>query len=82
MASFTPLQGTDLIDCARANSMEGITAAAERCGYGHDLNAFERQLEQACQAIGVDIHSFRDLLVTNTGDRTGVEFAPDSTIQI
>ncbi len=61
MASPNPLQGLELIDCAKANSHEGIMLAAERCGYGNELDAFEQALKNAGEAIGVEIQSFNDL---------------------
>ncbi|MGV0027444.1 hypothetical protein [Phormidesmis priestleyi] len=62
MASSTPLQGLDLVDCARANAKQGIETAADLCGYGSDLNAFRRELEAACQHMGVEFHELSDLI--------------------
>jgi len=48
MASPTRLQGTELVDCARANAKQGETAARQ-CGYGDDLNTLPKnssKLEQ------------------------------------
>lgn len=83
MASSTPLQSSELIDCARANGEKGIEVAASRCGYGDDLATFEEQLRQACQAIGVEINSFNDLINHKRQDeRAGVIIAPDSPTQL
>lgn len=76
------LKGTELIDCARANAKEGIEAAAERCGYGNNLNQFEQELKQACQEIGVDLQSFGELRFPQTGVDLGVEIAPDSATEL
>jgi hypothetical protein len=61
MSSSTPLQGLDLIDCAKANYPAGIEIAAKQCGYGDNVATFESQLRQAFHAIGVDLRDFRDL---------------------
>lgn len=78
-----PLTGTELIDCAKANSNAGIKLAAERCGYKQDLEAFERQLKQDCDEIGIDISSFKDLIgMEQPMTLPGVEIAPDSKSQL
>lgn len=79
MASSAPLQGSELIDCARANGNKGIAIAAQRCGYGDDLAIFEQELKKAGEAIGVEIQSFDDLIDTpKEKDReTGIEVAPE-----
>jgi hypothetical protein len=56
-----PLQGNELIDCAKANSNQDLSIASERCGYGNNIAKFEEQLRNACQAIGVDVEGFSDL---------------------
>lgn len=62
MASPTPLKGTDLVDCARANAKQGVQEAARLCGYGEDVTAFNRELKQACQQMGVEIAEIEDLI--------------------
>lgn len=62
MASPTPLQGLELVDCARANAKQGIETAAELCGYGNDLNTFSQELKQACDQMGVKITELTDLI--------------------
>jgi hypothetical protein len=62
MSSSKPLQGLELIDCAKANAHEGIANAAERCGYGNEVEAFEQALKRAGEAIGVEIQNFNDLI--------------------
>ena len=57
-----PLTGTELIDCAKANAKQGLEQAAYYCGYGHDIEAFQTQLEQACQDIGVEYNQLGDLV--------------------
>ncbi|MBD2124164.1 hypothetical protein [Trichocoleus sp. FACHB-262] len=80
MASPTPLKGTDLIDCAKANAKQGVETAAHLCGYGSDLNTFERELHQACQDIGVNINELSDLITDQQQliQFAGNEVAPDS----
>ena len=62
MTASKPLQDTDLVDCARANGAQGIETAAELCGYGTDLDAFEQALQQACDRMGITYDTFDDLL--------------------
>lgn len=61
MKSSKRLQGLELIDCARANSLESIAIAAERCGYNNDSAKFEQELRIAGEAIGIEIQSLSDL---------------------
>lgn len=84
MASPAPLKGTDLIDCAKANASKGIEVAAQRCGYGEDLATFERELKQAGNYIGVEIHSFGDLSTDQQKreQEPGIEVAPESPTQL
>jgi hypothetical protein len=42
MSIVSLLQGSELIDCAIANGSQGISVAAERCGYGDNLKGFEQ----------------------------------------
>lgn len=62
MASTAPLTGSELIDFAKANGPKGREAAADRCGYGSDLAAFENALKAASNHLGLGIHSFDDLV--------------------
>ncbi|MDX2100435.1 MAG: hypothetical protein SFW36_21885 [Leptolyngbyaceae cyanobacterium bins.59] len=84
MASPYPLQGIELIDCAKANAGQGIETAAHLCGYGKDLNRFQDALKQACDRIGVEIHTLSDLVtdqqvVLRDG---GIEVAPDTPAEL
>ncbi|HIK57186.1 MAG TPA: hypothetical protein IGS37_18735 [Synechococcales cyanobacterium M55_K2018_004] len=81
MASSTPLQGIELIDCARANATQGIEVAAQLCGYGDNLSDFSAALQGACQHIGIDISELSDLIRADAArfsQRDGIEFAPDT----
>jgi hypothetical protein len=83
MASTEILTGSELIDCARANSNQGREVAAQRCGYGNDLAAFELALHQAGEHIGVTIRHFEDLLPTvDDKQNSGVVIAPESTSEL
>jgi len=62
MASPTPLQGTDLVDCARANAKQGIKTAALQCGYGEDVNTFARELKQACEQMNLQVKELSELI--------------------
>ena len=84
MASPTPLHGIELIDCAKANAKQGTATAAELSGYGRDIHAFQKELKQACQNIGVEIHELSDLI---TDQQTvilqgGIEVAPDTPSEL
>lgn len=76
-----PLYGAELIDCAKANGKKGIEVASQRCGY-NDIDTFERELRQACDAIGVHIAGFDDLVAPKPEKPEGVEVAPESPTQL
>ena len=62
MASSTPLQGTELVDCARANAKQGIETAASQCGYGGDINMFAQALKQACEEMNLQVKELSELI--------------------
>ena len=85
MTSPTPLQGTDLVDCARANAKQGIETAALQCGYGKDLNTFARELKQACQQMNLRVKELSELItdqemLLQLG--TGEIVAPDTASEL
>lgn len=84
MSASQPLQGTELIDCAKANAKQGIETAAELCGYGRDLNFFKRELQIACQNIGVQINELSDLITDQQTVQSfgGIEVAPDTPSEL
>lgn len=84
MASPKPLQGIELIDCAKANAKQGRETAAELCGYGEKLDTFQQELKQACQNIGVEIHELSDLITDQQTVRVngGIEVAPDTASEL
>jgi hypothetical protein len=77
--SSSPLTGAVLVDCAKANAEQGVETAAQRCGYGGDVAAFENALRSACADMDIDLQSFSDLSVDQELKRArGVEVAPDT----
>ena len=62
MASPTRLQGTELVDCARANAKQGIETAAHQCGYGEELNTFAQELKQACEQMNLQVKELSELI--------------------
>lgn len=85
MASPTPLKGTELVDCARANAQQGIETAALQCGYGEDLNTFARELRLACEQMNLQAKELTELItdqdmILNLG--TGEIVAPDSASEL
>jgi len=80
MTSSTPLKGVVLVDCAKANAKYGIDTAAEQCGYGKDVVAFETALKTACSSMGISLKEFADLSSDSEPQRSsGIEVAPDTT---
>jgi hypothetical protein len=84
MASPTPLQGTDLIDCAKANAKQGIETATYLCGYGEDINQFKTELKQACHKIGIEIQELSDLITEQQTliKNGGIEIAPETPSEL
>ncbi|MBW4561101.1 MAG: hypothetical protein KME32_08050 [Mojavia pulchra JT2-VF2] len=85
MPSTTPLHGTELVDCARANAKQGIETAAYQCGYGDDLNRFARELRQACEEMNLQVKELTELitdqdLILELG--TGEIVAPDTATEL
>lgn len=85
MASLKPLQGTELVDCARANAKQGIETAAYQCGYGKDLNTFARELSKACEEMNLQVKELNELItdqdmILNLG--TGEIIAPDTASEL
>lgn len=78
------LQGTELIDCVKANVNKEIAVAAHRCGYGEDIITFERELKKAGEHIGVEINSFNDFSKNQepSEEEQGVVIAPETPTQL
>ncbi|BAB76882.1 hypothetical protein ACN23B_25990 [Anabaena sp. FACHB-709] len=85
MSSLKPLQGTELVDCARANAKQGIETAAYQCGYGDDLNRFAGELRKACEEMNLQVKELNELItdqdmILNLG--TGEIIAPDTASEL
>ena len=76
----SPLTENALVDCAKANAIQGIEVAAKQCGYGEDLDRFSQALTQACDKMGIQIDGLSDLLTpANTpSSLEGEIIAPDT----
>ncbi|NJL42103.1 MAG: hypothetical protein HC827_09635 [Cyanobacteria bacterium RM1_2_2] len=84
MASSKHLHGIELVDCAKANAKQGLAVATHLCGYGEDTAAFQQELKQACQQMGVEISDLTDLIteqqtMVQTG---GVEISPETPSEL
>ena len=85
MASTTPLKGSELVDCAKANAKQGIETAAYQCGYGEDLNTFARELRKACEEMNLQVKELSELItdqdmILQLG--TGEIVAPDTASEL
>jgi hypothetical protein len=85
MASPTPLKGTELVDCARANANQGIQTASYQCGYGDNLNQFAQELRNACENMNLQVKELTQLvtdqdMILKIG--TGEIIAPDTTSEL
>jgi hypothetical protein len=85
MTSPTRLQGTELVDCARANAKQGIETAARQCGYGEDINTFAQALKQACEQMNLQVKELSELvtdqeILLQMG--SGEVVAPDSASEL
>ena len=85
MSSLKPLQGTELVDCARANAKQGIETAAYQGGYGDDLNRFAGELRKACEEMNLQVKELNELItdqdmILNLG--TGEIIAPDTASEL
>jgi hypothetical protein len=79
------LQGTELVDCARANAKQGVKTAAFQCGYGDDLNLFTSDLQLACEEMNLQTKELSELitdqdLILQIGE--GETVAPETLSQL
>jgi hypothetical protein len=83
MTSTTPLQGTELINCAQASAKQGILVAAHQCGYHDDIDTFQHELMVALEQMGIKNKDFADLLKTVVAEpKLGIEIAPDTATEL
>ncbi|MGJ3250456.1 MAG: hypothetical protein ACFE0J_04905 [Elainellaceae cyanobacterium] len=80
MVSQTPLQGVELVSCAKANAKYGKAVAARQCGYGEEIETFEKSLQDACEEAGVDVEQLSDLLTPQEMQRSrgSIEVSPNT----
>lgn len=83
MTSNEKLNGVVLIDCAKANASQGLSEAAQQCGYGQNTDEFLEALTQACKNAGIHFTSLDDLVEAQSLHlKPGVEIAPDTQSQL
>ncbi|MCM0590751.1 MAG: hypothetical protein HEQ35_17500 [Gloeotrichia echinulata IR180] len=85
MASPTPLYGTELVDCARANAKQGIETAAYQCGYSDDIKTFAGELRQACEQMNLQVKELSELITDQDMIlelRTGEIIAPETASEL
>ncbi|MEC4802645.1 MAG: hypothetical protein SAJ12_02310 [Jaaginema sp. PMC 1079.18] len=80
MGAAQPLQGNALVDCAKASAKQGMTVAAQNCGYGDDIQGFQSSLIEACADMGIKIEGLEDLITDQqiAQESPSIEVAPDS----
>jgi hypothetical protein len=57
-----PLTGEELISCAKPNASQGITAVAQLCGYGSDVDGFRLALKEKMEEMGIESESLQKLV--------------------
>lgn len=58
-----PLQGEELINCARANVSKGLSQTTELCGFATDTSGFQTALKDAIALLEISTKPFEKLLV-------------------
>ncbi len=84
MSAQSPLTGPVLVSCAKANLTAGIETAAQKCGYGDDVEGFKAALNTACSDMGVELEEFSDLLTDQQQVKVegGLEVAPETPTEL
>lgn len=62
LSGENPLQGKELINCARANVSKGVQQAATLCGFGSDIDRFRSALKETMEELEVSEESLQKLL--------------------
>lgn len=57
-----PLQGEDLVNCAKANASGGVEQAAMVCGFGSNTANFQSTIRETVQKLQLPTESFSKLL--------------------
>ena len=78
MTSSQPLHGIELLDCAQANAKSGLSIATEQCGYGKDIEAFNKELQKAAREKGLHISNLKDLILEISQIEREKVFSPDT----
>lgn len=60
-----PLTGEALINCAKANAYQGITAVTQLCGYASDVDGFRSAVKQQMDEMGIESESLQKLISTS-----------------
>ncbi|HEY9877113.1 MAG TPA: hypothetical protein V6D29_01595 [Leptolyngbyaceae cyanobacterium] len=84
MAESKPLEGIELVDCAKANAEHGVAIAAHQCGFGTDTDQFMISLKSACKNMGIEVNALEDLITGQQRIQSlgGVEVAPDTPSEL
>ena len=84
MTANSPLTGTDLIDCAKANATQGVANAARLCGYADNVADFQEALKKAGDDMGITLTGLTDLITDQSiAKRASVlEIAPESSKEL
>ena len=56
-----PLTGKELVNCAKGNAYSGLNNTAKLCGYGTNIQAFQENLTETLDDMGLDIQSVKSL---------------------
>lgn len=62
LSGKTPLQGEELINCARANTSAGVEMAAKLCGFAENIEGFQSSLKTTAQELELPLESLTKLL--------------------
>lgn len=62
LSGENPLQGEELISCARANASKDIATIAQLCGYASNVEAFRSALKEAMEKMGMEVESLQKLI--------------------
>ena len=62
LSGENPLQGEELINCAKANASAGVEQAATLCGFASDIESFRSSLKEAIAQSKLSEESFAKLL--------------------
>lgn len=58
----TPLKGIVLAGYAKANADAGVTVAAQKCGYGNDIERFVAALQSTCMTMSIEDRTLSKLM--------------------